>query len=76
MSTVKAVMGKDLSIRYEVVNEKEAAAYVDLSVKCLQARRAAHKPPAFLKIGRSIRYRLADLDAFLDQHRVDHSRVA
>lgn len=69
--TVKAVMGEDLSIRYEVVDEKQAAAYVNLSVKTLQARRAAHKAPAFLKIGRSIRYRLVDLDTFLSAHRVD-----
>lgn len=41
-----------------VVDEKVAAAYVNLSVKTLQARRAAHKSPAFLKIGRSIRYKM------------------
>ncbi len=69
--TAKTVLGSDNSIQYVVVDEKQAAAYVNLSVKTLQARRAAHKTPAFLKIGRSIRYRMADLDAFLAAHRVD-----
>ena len=54
-----------------VVDEKKAAAYVGLSVKTLQARRATHKVPAYIKVGRSVRYRIADLDAFLAAHRVD-----
>ena len=69
--TIKATMGDKQPIQYVVVDEKQAAAYVNLSVKTLQARRAAHKAPAFLKIGRSIRYRLVDLDAFLAAHRID-----
>jgi len=68
--SVNATMSDDHAARH-VVDEKQAAAYVNLSVKTLQARRAAHKAPAFLKIGRSIRYRMADLDAFLSAHRVD-----
>jgi hypothetical protein len=68
--TVKTTMGDNQAARY-VVDEKQAASYVNLSVKTLQARRAAHKTPAFLKIGRSVRYRLADLDTFLAAHRVD-----
>lgn len=67
----KATMGDKQTIQYVVVDEKQAASYLDVSVKTLQARRAAHKAPAFLKIGRSVRYRLTDLDAFLAAHRVD-----
>jgi len=51
--------------------EISRASVSNLSVKTLQFRRAAHKAPAFLKIGRSVRYRLVDLDAFLSAHRVD-----
>jgi len=69
--TIKVTTGDKQAVQYVVVDEKQAAAYVNLSVKTLQARRAAHKPPAFLKIGRSVRYRLVDLDAFLSAHRVD-----
>ena len=68
--SVNAAMSDDQAARH-VVDEKQAAAYINLSVKTLQARRAAHKAPAFLKIGRSVRYRLVDLEAFLAAHRVD-----
>lgn len=54
----------------QVVDERQAAAYLSLSVKTLQARRAAHRAPPFLKIGRSVRYRLQDLDDFLSAHRI------
>jgi len=30
--------------------------------------------PAYIRIGRSIRYRIADLDRWLEQHKVDPSR--
>lgn len=68
---IKATMGGSQPVPVEVVDERQAAAYLNLSVKTLQARRASYKAPPFLKIGRSIRYRLADLDAFLAAHRVD-----
>jgi predicted DNA-binding transcriptional regulator AlpA len=69
--TAKATTGDMQAAQHVVVDEKQAASYVNLSVKTLQARRAAHKAPAFLKIGRSVRYRMADLEAFLAAHRVD-----
>jgi hypothetical protein len=69
--TIKVTTDDKQAVQYVVVDEKQAAAYVNLSVKTLQARRAVHKVPAFLKIGRSVRYRMADLDAFLAAHRVD-----
>lgn len=59
-----------------LIGEKEAAAYIGLSVKTMQARRMNHMPPAFVKMGRSVRYRLEDLDAFVAAHIVDPSRAA
>ena len=61
---------KSVSIRV-IYNEKEAAHYVGLSVKTLQARRFRHEAPAYIKAGRSIRYDQKDLDAFLAACRVD-----
>ncbi|EHJ48871.1 hypothetical protein DFW101_2869 [Solidesulfovibrio carbinoliphilus subsp. oakridgensis] len=55
----------------QIFGEKEAAAYAKVSVKTLQARRAAHKAPPYLKVGRSVRYLKEDLDAFLASCRVD-----
>lgn len=60
----------------KILDEKAAALFVGLAVKTLQARRAAHMPPAYVKIGRSVRYRVADLAAFLSDHRIDPERSA
>lgn len=49
-----------------LMNEKDAAAFLNWSVKTLQARRHYCKPPRYRKIGRSVRYVLADLEAFVE----------
>ena len=46
----------------------EAAAYTGIAVSTLEKRRVYGGGPAFLKLGRSVRYRLEDLDAFLGEH--------
>jgi len=48
--------------------EKETAQYIGMSVSWLrQARMKGDKnAPPFLKIGKSVRYRKSDLDAWLD----------
>lgn len=54
-----------------LMNEKDAAAYLGWSVKTLQARRHLCKPPRYRKIGRSVRYTLADLEAFVEGSTVE-----
>ena len=46
---------------------REAAAYIDHEPATLEQWRYQGKGPRFVKIGRSVRYRRADLDAFLEQ---------
>lgn len=48
------------------LNEHEASAITGFAVKTLQRRRWEGLPPVFLKIGRKVRYRLSDLQAYLD----------
>ena len=48
------------------VSEKEAAELLGFSVKTFQNRRWLRQEPAFLKIGRKVRYRVSDLEAFLE----------
>lgn len=50
-----------------LLTEEEAAAVVGFTVKTMQKRRYLRKPPQFLKVGRSVRYRMKDLQAFLDK---------
>lgn len=54
------------STKQVLMNEKDAAEYLAWSVKTLQARRNLCKPPVYKKIGRSVRYSLADLEAFVE----------
>lgn len=54
-----------------LMNERDAAAYLNWSVKTLQARRHHCKPPRYRKIGRSVRYVLADLEAFVESCTVE-----
>lgn len=53
-----------------LMNEKEAAAYLGLSVDCLQARRSMGRAPRYIKLGRAVRYDRADLEAFVESCRV------
>ncbi len=49
----------------KLFNEHEAAEFLNLSVKTLQQWRHLCKPPIYVKFGRSVRYRLGDLQAFI-----------
>ena len=48
---------------------RPAADYINASVDTLQAWRSAGKGPPWSKVGRLVRYRIEDLDAFLNAHR-------
>ena len=49
-----------------VVGEEAAAEYLGLAVQTLRNRRLERKPPNYLKIGRSVRYRMRDLEDYLE----------
>jgi len=59
-----------------VLTEKDAANYLSMSVPFLRASRCNgnrrnHTPaPPFIKIGRAVRYKVDDLDRWLDENRV------
>ena len=48
------------------LTEKEAANYLGLSLSTMRRRRAAGRPPRFLRIGGSIRYTKQELDRFIE----------
>jgi hypothetical protein len=48
-----------------LVDETKAAQLLDLWVKTLRRWRWAGKGPNFVKLGSAVRYRPADLDAFI-----------
>lgn len=55
----------------EVFNEHEAARFLKKSVQTLRNDRCSRKGPAYLKLGRCVRYRVTDLIDYLEKHRID-----
>jgi hypothetical protein len=53
------------------LDEKSAADLTGFSVFTLRNFRHLRKGPPYLQIGRSIRYRLCDVTAFMEQKRID-----
>jgi helix-turn-helix protein len=53
------------------VRETDAARLIGVSVAALRRWRREKRGPRFLKLERCVRYRLADLNAFLDKNSVD-----
>ena len=49
-----------------MLNERAAAVRLGIAVRTLQAWRVRGEGPQFAKLGRAVRYRPADLDAFIE----------
>ena len=72
-------MGEQLkqSLRFSsqaMMAEAVAAAYLGMSRIWLRQSRMKGTGPAFVKIGRSVRYAVSDLDAFIAARRVQRDR--
>lgn len=55
------------------IDEKEAARRLCLSVRTLQQWRLTGGGPVYCKFGRSVRYSVDDINAFIAEHRRRHS---
>lgn len=53
-----------------LMDEKDAAAFLAMSVKTLQQWRFHCKPPVYHKFGKSVRYSLSDLEDFVASQKV------
>ena len=60
----------------QAISEREAAPYTGLSTHGLRAMRRQGRGPAYLRLGRAIRYRIVDLDAWMTAHRVEPREAA
>jgi predicted DNA-binding transcriptional regulator AlpA len=54
----------------KLLNEDQSAKMLGCSAALLRKWRLFREGPSYVKIGRLVRYRLEDLNAFLDSHRV------
>ena len=59
-----------------ILNTKNAARYVGMSTSYLNRARIHGGGPRYLKIGRSVRYRVADLDLWLGERVQRHTGEA
>src|SRR5512133_3734239 len=50
-----------------LLREKEVAEMLGVAIATLQAWRRVGKPPAFIRLGRAVRYRLSDLHELIRQ---------
>jgi excisionase family DNA binding protein len=64
-------IGGTMNDKATLLDEKEAAKYLNISVRTLRGRRWDRKPPTYHRIGRLVRYDRTDLDAFLDRCRIE-----
>ena len=48
-----------------LLNEREASELLSISLATLRRRRTEGRPPRFVKIGSSVRYRMEDVEAFI-----------
>jgi hypothetical protein len=53
-----------------LIGSRQAAAYLECSAQWLAVLRMRHAGPAYIKHGMWIRYRVLDLDAWTELHRV------
>ena len=58
------------------LNENQAAEFLGLSVRTLQAWRVRGGGPRYVKIGRSVRYQRRELVSFQQSHTVDSTTEA
>ena len=54
-----------------MMNEKDAAAYLGMSVKWLQQGRCKNFGPSYVKLGKAVRYAQAELDRYVENRTVN-----
>jgi hypothetical protein len=66
----------DLSLINQVVNENQASKIIGRAVQTLRNDRHLRQGPPYIKLGRSVRYKVGDLLDYIQSHRVDPEAVS
>lgn len=64
---------KSTALGGDLVPQDEAAAYIARPARTLEQWRHRGEGPAYVKVGRAVRYSRRDLDAWLAANRIDPS---
>jgi hypothetical protein len=62
--------------RIRIIDENQAAKILGRAVQTLRNDRHLRKGVPYIKLGRSVRYRLSDLLSYIEKHRIDPEKVA
>jgi predicted DNA-binding transcriptional regulator AlpA len=54
----------------KIINEEEAAEILSIGTETLRNLRRSRKGPVFLKIGKSVRYIMSDIEDYVERARV------
>ena len=66
-----ATIAKTLELQADLVHEKAAAEYLDISPGTLRVWRCTGRVALpYIKVGRSVRYRVRDLERFIEQRTI------
>lgn len=52
------------------LTEREVLEITGVSLSTLRSNRSSHKGMPYIKVGRSVRYKLSDIVAYMDEHRI------
>jgi excisionase family DNA binding protein len=63
-------------MNHPLLSQAEAAEYLNIPEQTLRVWRHRHLGPAYLKVGRHVRYRTADLDRFAESRVVEPQGAA
>ena len=55
----------------QIVNENKASKILGRAVQTLRNDRHLRQGPPYIRIGRSIRYKVSDLIEYIERHRID-----
>ena len=61
------------AVHPEYLNPKDAALFTSFTPKALERMRQRGEGPRYSKVGKSVRYPVADLRAWMEAGHVDHS---
>lgn len=59
-----------MSLKTNLITEKEAASFLNISIKTLQAWRYKGYGPTYIKFTRKIAYTVSDLQSFIDSQKI------
>ena len=56
---------------FQLLPDEKAAALLDTCAQTLRNWRGQGRGPSYIKIGRNVRYRLGDLEKYIENNRID-----